>query len=447
MMKFETKIRLPAGVRDFLPKAARRRVRIADRLMQQFESWGYQRIITPLFECADVLERGLGSDAKAAAIRFIEPTSGEVVALRPDITPQVARVAATRMADVGGPLRLCYEGSVARMGNGARGQREVMQTGVELIGARGPHADAELLALAAAAMETCRVPDRSLDVGHVVVARLAISDIADSAQSSEVQSCLRRKDRMGVSKAAIGLPSKQRALLEALPTLFGDPVDTLARARALSLPPNVRLALDELEQTIASAVEQSSDSELLRDLTLDLGDLRGFEYYTGMRVLAFVKGAGGPVLRGGRYDTLVQRYGRDASATGFAVDIEALAQAESASEVSSVDNETPGCLLVSDDAHRSLASQIVSTLREQGIRVAIENLDNWPLEDRGALQTYAERVGLPAVVLLDSEEFQMLRGGKAASGRNLDTRRESNEPQSALSISEALVTMLSGRES
>ena len=97
-------IRLPAGVRDFLPRAAARRRAVAERVMDVFSAWGYARIITPVFEVADVLERGLGADARAAAIRFVEPGTGEVVALRPDITPQVARLVATRMADVTGPL-------------------------------------------------------------------------------------------------------------------------------------------------------------------------------------------------------------------------------------------------------------------------------------------------------------------------------------------------------
>src|SRR3982751_4837449 len=130
--------------------------------MAVLEAWGYARIVTPVFECADVLERGLGHDARAAAIRFVEPGTGEVVALRPDITPQVARLVATRMADVPGPLRLCYEGAVTRRDTQA--QREIRQAGIELIEvdadrarararARSETADAEVLAVAAAALD------------------------------------------------------------------------------------------------------------------------------------------------------------------------------------------------------------------------------------------------------------------------------------------------------
>ncbi|HEY5948206.1 MAG TPA: ATP phosphoribosyltransferase regulatory subunit, partial [Kofleriaceae bacterium] len=144
-------IRLPSGVRDFLPRAAARRRALAENVLEVFEAWGYARIITPVFECADVLERGLGAGGRAAAIRFVEPGTGEVVALRPDITPQIARVVATRMADIPGPIRLCYEGAVTRLA-GEAGQREILQAGIELVDAPAPDGDAEVLAVAAAAL-------------------------------------------------------------------------------------------------------------------------------------------------------------------------------------------------------------------------------------------------------------------------------------------------------
>lgn len=409
----EVKIRLPTGVRDFLPRAARRRRAIAERLLSTFESWGYQRIITPLFECADVLERGLGDDARAAAIRFIEPASGEVVALRPDITPQVARIAATRMADLGGPVRLCYEGAVARIASGARGQREVMQAGVEFLDAGGPAADAELLALAAASLATSAVSERSLDLGHVVLTRLALDGLADSHQRALLTKCLRRKDRLGVARAAQGLPSRQRKLLEALPTLFGDPQEVLRSARKLSLPAAAKESLDELEKTLEAAIDiAGAGSPLLEEATLDLGELRGFEYYTGMRVNAFIAGAGGPVLRGGRYDGLVERYGRKAKATGFAVDIEAMAQAESeAGESAGAASE--GVLLVADAKHQPLAKKLALALRADGLRVAI---DLSKRQSTSALMAYASRVELPTVLRLAKGGFQILREQEPARG-------------------------------
>ena len=136
----ETPIIAPAD-RACATSRPRRRPRAgasSTALLAMFERWGFARVITPAFEYEDVLALGLGDAARAATIRFVEPSSGEVVALRPDITPQIARLIATRFRDEPGPVRLCYEGTVVRLERGARGQRELMQAGVELAGVRRP---------------------------------------------------------------------------------------------------------------------------------------------------------------------------------------------------------------------------------------------------------------------------------------------------------------------
>src|SRR5919205_179838 len=130
-------LRLPAGMRDFAPEAAATRRRIAETLLGVFERWGYARVITPAFEYEDVLALGLGSAGRAAAIRFVEPSSGQVVALPPDITPQIARLIATRFRDERGPLRLAYEGTVVRLDQRAPSQREIIQAGGEPAGGAG----------------------------------------------------------------------------------------------------------------------------------------------------------------------------------------------------------------------------------------------------------------------------------------------------------------------
>lgn len=326
-MSAPSPVRLPPGVRDFLPRAAARRRAIAERLVASFEAWGYARIITPVFECADVLERGLGSDARAAAIRFVEPAAAEVVALRPDFTPQVARLAATRLAEVGGPLRLCYEGAVNRLVGhaGARVPREVLQAGIELIGADGVAADVEAIALAAEALGAAGLLEVQLDLGHVGFAAEALAAV-DAAAREALTEALVRKDRGAVERAAVGLADEARARVTALPSLWG-PVDaTLAAARALPWSAEGRAALDALAATAAGVAALAPTARL----SVDLGLSRGFEYYTGVRFAAYAPGAADAVARGGRYDGLVGRYGRATGAVGFAVDIEAIASAQRA---------------------------------------------------------------------------------------------------------------------
>ena len=362
-------VRLPAGVRDFLPRAAARRRAIAERVLAELESWGYTRLITPVFECADVLERGLGADARAAALRFVEPGSGEVVALRPDFTPQVARIAATRLADVDGPLRLCYEGAVNRLTSASRGplaQREILQAGIELIGAGGPDADAEALAVASATLAHLGVEAAPLDVGHVAPARWVLAAVGDPARSA-LAGALGKKDRQQVARVAAEAASGAvAALAEALVGLTGPATEVLARARALPWPTEVAAALDELGVTLAAAARLQPGATF----TVDLGEVRGFEYYTGLRFAGYARGAGDAVLRGGRYDELVGRYGRPARAVGFAVDIEAIAQAQRAAGVAPP-TPSPGALVIAA-AGDDRGSALAAALRAAGVRAALD---------------------------------------------------------------------------
>lgn len=362
-------VRLPAGVRDFLPRAAARRRSIAERLLAAFEAWGYARIVTPVFECADVLERGLGADARATAIRFVEPGTGEVVALRPDFTPQVARLAATRLADVEGALRLCYEGAVHRMtapGRGPLAPREVLQAGVELIGGAADAvaaADAEALAVAAAALGAIDPGPVPIDVGHVAPARWVLGAVGDARPA--LIAALARKDKAAVARAVAAAPADVAAAAIALVGLWGPVDDVVARARALTWPADVTVALAELEAAVAAAHALAPGARF----TADLGELRGFDYYTGLRFAGYLHGAGDAVLRGGRYDGLVGRYGRPARAIGFAIDIEAVAHAQDGRLVAAP-LASPGVLVAIAD--RRTGAAIAAAVRAAGLRAAVD---------------------------------------------------------------------------
>ena len=378
-------IRLPSGVRDFLPRAAARRRMLAENVLEVFEAWGYARIITPIFECSDVLERGLGAGARAAAIRFVEPGSGEVVALRPDITPQVARVVATRMAEIPGPIRLCYEGAVTRLA-GEAGQREILQAGIELVDAPEPDGDAEVLAVAAAALARIGLPEIRIDVGHVAPAAFVLGTAPDAGSRALITNALARKDRAGLRAAARALPEGVAPLAEALATLWGPAPATLDRAAALPWPAPVNAALAQLRAVLAAFAELADAPP---PVTIDLGDLRGFDYYTGVRFAAFAGGAPDAVLRGGRYDELLARYGRTARATGFAIDLEAVAQAQRSIGIA------PPAAALGVATHGTGAAELARALRRSGLRAVTQARApaSWGSWLRGA--------GLEAVVIGD----------------------------------------------
>ena len=353
--------------------------------MAVFEAWGYARIVTPVFECADVLERGLGHDARSSAIRFVEPGTGEIVALRPDITPQVARLVATRLAEVEGPIRLCYEGAVTRLA-GELGQRELLQAGIELIDAPEPDGDAEVLAVAAAALAAAELPQTHLDVGHVAPARHVLDAAPDREARARLAAALARKDRAGVRAAARALPAEVVPLAEALAVLWGPADATLERAAQLPWPDDVRAALARLGAVLAAVAELSDPPAPA--LTIDLGDLRGFDYYTGVRFAGYAGGAPDAVLRGGRYDELIGRYGRAARATGFAIDLEAVAEAQRVVGLAA----PPAALGVA--VHGRGAARLARSLRARGLRAVTASTPPTPSWLRGA--------GLDAAVVIDA---------------------------------------------
>lgn len=390
--------RLPEGVRDYLPEAAARRRTIVEALAGSFERWGYLRIITPAFELEEVLRLGLG--AQASSVRFVDPGSGEIAALRPDFTPQVARLVATRLRDLGGPIRLAYDGTVTRGGGrGDGGRREVIQAGIELIDAPSPAGDVEVLALAAEALATVGLADATLDVSEVGAVREALAAVPAAARA-EARALIAQKDRRGVHALAAGLPTRERKLLEALPSLYAGPdpaaiAACLRDARRLVSGRAARAGLDALGRTLEALRAEAPELRVV----VDLGEVRGFDYYTGVRFAGFALGASDAVLTGGRYDDLVARYGRAARATGFAVDVEAVARAHKVrAEAGGGSRPTalrPVTLVAGDPA---LARRAAACLREEG-RPASCDLER---RSERELREYAERAGHEPIVEITS---------------------------------------------
>jgi len=380
--------RLPHGVRDLLPVAAARRRGLSQALAGEFARWGYRAVITPLYEYEEVLRRGMGSATRA--MRFVD--SGEILALRPDLTPQVARLVSTRLHDEPGPLRLFYEGSVVRNGE------ELYQVGVELIDAPQPGGDLEAVTLAVSALQAAGVTDFTLDLGHAAVAHAALADLGlDEDDEAALHDALAKKDAARVEQVAARarIPQRQRQLIVALPSLYGGP-EVLERARKLV---DDAAALDELTLLI----ERLRKLEPGRAVSVDLGEVRGFRYYTGTRFAAYAAGVGGALAQGGRYDGVVERYGRAARATGFAVDVDRLAEVLRQRGAGAAPEA--GGVLVAGDPLQAL--QIARDLRAKGRR-AVLDLDE-PPASQSVLGERAKRMGLEEVILAGADGAQKVR--------------------------------------
>jgi ATP phosphoribosyltransferase regulatory subunit len=346
-------------MRDFLPPDARGLSELSRLLLGSFELFGYELVTLPVFEYESVLERGLGALEPEEVLRFVEPETGEVVALRPDMTPQLARVVVTRLAQAAPPIRLSYQGSVLRRRRErARRHRQIFQAGIELIGLDGPSGDLEALEVACAAARAVGLGDFVLDLGHARIAFALLEGVEPVRQRAAVEA-LHLKDRAELVRAAAGagLGRREQDALAALGELHGGREILKSAAQVLAGTPAAG-ALEELTQVLVQ-VEQRG---LAPSVVVDLGETRHFAYYTGTTFQLHAHGPGVPIASGGRYDGLLGRFGRPLPAFGFAFGLDDLVWAlgKTAAGVS-----PPRVLLT------GAAAGLASGLRALGVRCAV----------------------------------------------------------------------------
>jgi len=311
----------PSGMRDLLPEEAAIRASLRKQVSDVVALFGYEPIVTPIFEMADVIERGLDAVDRRDLLRFVEPDTGEVALLRPDITPQVARIVATTLRSRPAPFRLSYEGTVIRRRRGrARLQRQIYQLGGECIGPKGPSADVEVIELAARAAEATGLRDYRIELAQVKIGRAALHALPESIRDAVAES-LARKDAYAIEQDLVsaGVKKSDRAEVLALAGLWGD-TDVIKRARKVLTGKRNSADLDELE----AVADRLGSVGLCGSVGIDLGELRGQAYYTGVSFTLLADGPGEPVGGGGRYDRLLERFDLDCPATGFALDLDHL---------------------------------------------------------------------------------------------------------------------------
>lgn len=362
---------LPPGLGDLLPGAAARLFSLRERLLAVLGRWGYRPVLPPLLEYAEVFGRASPEPGADVALhRLLDRTTGHVLALRPDFTPQVARAAATRFAGASLPLRLCYEGPVVRHVPAQRGRaRQLHQVGAECLGERNPEADAEILSVVVECLREAGLREFRVDVGQVEFFKGILRDLELSADdAARLRDCVGRKDVSELTRLVEGLDlsdAKRRLLVE-LPLLAGG-VEVLDRAAALVESDHSRRALENLARVVRFVERQG----LAESLTVDLGELRGVDYHTGVIFEAFVHHLGSPLCKGGRYDGLMAGFGADLPATGFSLDLLAVMEALRFDAARAAAGPE-GVLVAGAAAAEPGAPELAARLRARGLRVARE---------------------------------------------------------------------------
>jgi ATP phosphoribosyltransferase regulatory subunit len=359
---------LPKGARIYLPEEAARKRELETRLFEIFGRWGYREIVTPAFEYFDVLALGTDVGVQADMFKLVDRETGRMLALRADITPQIARIVASRMRDEPRPIRLSYLANVFRYDEPHLSHyREFYQAGVELIGLEKPEAEVEVLAMTVEGMQTLGLTGFQIDLGHLDFFRGLLEEVkADSERERALRVALSRKDASTLERLVVELdpPTHVAEALLALPTLFGH-ASVLDRAARFVHNARSERALANLAEVYRLlTIYGLADSVLL-----DLGEVRGFDYYSGMHFEAYVAHFGVPIAGGGRYDGMLGRFGYDCPAVGFAFDIGRTLSVMEAQRVA-VDPPGPAFFIIDFTPEKSVALSLARRLRDLGASVA-----------------------------------------------------------------------------
>ena len=359
---------LPKGAKIYLPGEAAQKRAVEERLLAVFRRWGYREVVTPAYEYFDVLSLGTDHDLQEQMFKMVDRESGRLLALRADITPQIARIVATRLRDEPKPLRMAYLANVFRYDEPHVGRyREFYQAGVELLGLPNPEADAEMIAMTIEGLRALGLADFQLDVGQADFLRGILDDLGpDEETARQLRSALGRKDVAALERQVgeLSAPAAVTDLLLALPTLYGRG-DVLERAERLVKNARSEAALANLAEVYRLLrLYGLADSVLL-----DLGEVRGFDYYSGVHFEAYVAGLGASLAGGGRYDQMLGRFGYDCAATGFAFEVgRALLAMEAAGVVAPVPG--PDFFVIDFTPEKTRALAIARRYRDLGRSVA-----------------------------------------------------------------------------
>lgn len=312
----------PEGVRDIYNNECAQKLYLQNKLHRVFENYHYQDIETPTFEYFEVFNEEVGTTSSKDLYKFFD-REGNTLVLRPDFTPSIARAAAMYFEEKDMPVRLCYQGNTFVNNSSYQGRlKESTQMGVEFIGDSAVEADVEVLSMAIEMMMAAGLQEFQFSIGQVDFFKALIEESKMNEETIEnLRTLISNKNIFGVEEL-LDRMSLREGLKEAflqLPELFGG-VEVLDRARALANNGKARDAIRRLRQ-IYDLLEQKGYGKYI---SFDFGMLSKYEYYTGIIFQAYTYGTGEPVAKGGRYDNLMEHFGKPEPAVGFGITMDQL---------------------------------------------------------------------------------------------------------------------------
>ncbi len=386
----------PEGVRDIYNEECRRKNHVQQVLHQVFHSYGYEDIQTPTFEFFDVFSREVGTVPSRELFKFFD-REGNTLVLRPDITPSIARAVTKYFSEEDMPVRLCYTANTFINHSDFQGRlKENTQMGAELIGDGSVEADAELIALVAECLLGAGLTEFQVSIGHVDFFKSLLREARLTEEMElELREFISNKNIYGVRELLEPLPlaSALKEAFAAIPDLFGS-VEILEKADACAVTEDARRALERLKKIYGLLACYGYE----KYVAFDLGVVSKYRYYTGIIFQAYTYGTGDAVAKGGRYDTLMDHFGKSAPATGFAFVLDRLMNALSRQKVQ-MDTGADRTLIVYRASRSEEAIRMAMELRRQG-----RTAELMPEQIGRDYEAYAEKNGVREIRYVKGEE-------------------------------------------
>lgn len=413
----EQKMHTPEGVRDIYNRECETKIAIQKKLSTVLHLYGYQDIQTPTFEYDDVFRKEIGSTSTKELYRFFD-REGNILTLRPDITPSVARAAATLFETEDFPIRLCYAGNTFTNHTSYQGRlKENTQLGAELIGLDSIEADAEMLAMVVDGLKRTGLKEFQVNIGHVdfIQSLLEATGLEDD-EMDEIRALINNRNYFGVEEILDNRSVKEsvKEAFHILPELMGGP-EILESAARIAPSAEARLAVTRLQQIYKLLRLYKAEDHV----TFDLSMSGSYGYYTGIIFRAYTYGTGDAVVRGGRYDHLLEKFGKSTPSIGFAIIIDELMSALNRQKISV--QTAKRNLLVYTEATEKWAVSLARSFRAKGKN--IEMLKREPEEEREVYEAYGKRSSIAGILYLTDDfkiEMVNLRTGEE---KTVDARK------------------------
>lgn len=399
----EQKLHTPEGVRDIYNTECRKKLAVQEKLHKTLHLYGYQDIQTPTFEYFDVFRKEIGTIASKELYKFFD-REGNTLVLRPDITPSIARVAATLFEEEDSPVRLCYVGNTFINHSSYQGRlKENTQLGAELIGVDSIEADAEMLAMVVDGLKNLGLTEFQVNIGHVDFIRglMEATGLGEEV-TEELHTLITNRNYFGVEEILDkeGTTEDVKTAFRILPELIGG-VEVLEQAGRIAPTTEAKAAITRLLRIYQILIHYGVEQHISFDLSMS----GSYMYYTGIVFRAYTYGTGDAVVRGGRYDQLLEKFGKSTPSIGFAIIVDELTSALSRQKISIETRRSN--LIVYTDSTFKWAISLAKEFRSKGHYT--ELLKRGASDEKARFVEYGKRTqAVSMLYLLEDRTIEMV---------------------------------------